>query len=230
MKLPFTIEQFLEVFKNYNTTFYPLQGVFLLLAAYVIFLLVRNKSRSGKIITIILAILWLWMGAAYHIAFFSVINKAAYIFGSLFILQGILFFRYGLINRPSFAIHKNIAGVVSVSLIFYALLIYPLIGYFSGHGYPFSPTFGLPCPTTIFTLAVLIVAKQSPPLYIIIIPVLWSVIGFSAAFSLGIYEDLALIVSGLAFIILFFINRKSPHVCQPLAEKKDQPGLDHGGL
>src|SRR5687767_10731537 len=107
MKLPFTTEQFLEVFRKYNTTFYPLQAVLLLLAAYVIFLLVRNKSNSGKTITIILAAIWIWMGAAYHIAFFSVINKAAYVFGSLFILEGILLFTYGLVKSPSFDFNRD---------------------------------------------------------------------------------------------------------------------------
>ena len=115
MKLPFTTEQFLEIFRKYNTTFYPLQAMFLLLAVYIIFLLVRNKSNSGKTITTILAALWLWMGTAYHIAFFSIINKAAYIFGFLFILQGILLFIYGLVKAPSFVFNRNGNSFISAS-------------------------------------------------------------------------------------------------------------------
>jgi hypothetical protein len=48
------------------------------------------------------------------------------------------------------------------------------------------------------------------PGYIIVIPFLWTIIGFSAAFTLGIYEDTALIISGLLFAVLNFIKPKHP--------------------
>jgi hypothetical protein len=210
MKLPFTTEQFLEVFRRYNTTFYPLQAVFLLIAVYAIFVLGRNKSNSGKIVTAILAVFWLWMGLAYHIAFFSSINKAAYIFGSLFILEGILLLIYGCLNQPAFTFQKNVAGIASVLLLIYALVIYPIIGYFLGHRYPYSPTFGLPCPTTIFTIAVFLLAEKRLPFYIVLIPLLWCAVGFSAAFSMGIYEDSGLIVAALILAVLFFFKPTVP--------------------
>jgi hypothetical protein len=113
MKIPFTREQFLEVFRKYNTAVYPLQIVFLILAAYVIFLFIRHSRNSGKTVTVILAALWFWMGAAYQIVFFSVINKAAYVFGALFILQSILLLFYGLIKAPLFTFHKNKHSITS---------------------------------------------------------------------------------------------------------------------
>lgn len=209
VKLPFTIQQFLDVFRKYNTAFYPIQILLLALAAYIIFLSVRSQRLSGKTITIILACLWIWMGAAYHIAFFSAINKAAYVFGAVFILQGILLLFYGLIKGPSFSFHKNIYSITGALLFVYSLIVYPLIGYFSGHSFPYSPTFGLPCPTTIFTFAVFLLAKPKIPFYIAVIPLLWSVIGFSAAFSLSIYEDTGLIISGLSFAVLYFKPKRT---------------------
>ncbi|MBD0285848.1 MAG: hypothetical protein ICV79_10555 [Flavisolibacter sp.] len=208
MKLPFTKEQFLEVFRKYNITFFPLQLLFLLLAAYIIFLAVKGKRNRGSTIAISLGCLWLWMGAAYHLAFFTVINKAAYGFGALFLLQGILLIVYGLKASPSFVFEKNLSGILGSVLLFYALIIYPLLGYADGHGYPYSPTFGLPCPTTIFTLAIFLLAPNRLPFYIVAIPLLWSVIGFSAAFTLGIYEDTGLVVSALVFAILHFTKPK----------------------
>jgi hypothetical protein len=210
MKLPFTTEQFLEVFRRYNNTFYPLQAVFLLIAVYAIFVVARNKCNSGRIVTTILAAFWMWMGLAYHIAFFSSINKAAYIFGSLFILQGILLLIYGYLNQPTFTFQKNVRGIASVSLLVYALIIYPIVGYFLGHRYPYSPTFGLPCPTTIFTIAVFLLAEKRLPFYILLIPLLWCAVGFSAAFTLGIYEDFGLIVSALVLAVVLFIRPTFP--------------------
>lgn len=75
-------------------------------------------------------------------------------------------------------------------------IVYPIMGQFLGHNYPNTPTFGLPCPTTIFTIGALLLANR-PPKYIAIIPLLWSAIGFSAAISLGVKEDVSLLISGL---------------------------------
>jgi len=92
MQIPFTAEQFLQVFKQYNETIWPSQimlYIFALLA--VLFSFIKGK-HSQKIISTILSLMWIWMGIVYHILDFSSINKAAYIFGGAFILQGILFF------------------------------------------------------------------------------------------------------------------------------------------
>jgi len=92
MQIPFTAEQFLQVFKQYNETIWPSQimlYIFALLA--VLFSFIKGK-HSQKIISTILSLMWIWMGVVYHILYFSSINKAAYIFGGAFILQGILFF------------------------------------------------------------------------------------------------------------------------------------------
>ena len=208
MKLPFTKAQFLEVFHKYNNSIYPLQVIFLLLAVLAITIIYRGSKRQQKIVPIILATFWIWMGIVYHIGYFSAINKVAILFGVLFILQGIFFLHYGLKKFPLFTFQKNIRSITSVLLLIYALIFYPLTGHFAGHDYPYSPTFGLPCPTTIFTLAVFLSAQPRIPFYLAIIPLLWSVIGFSAAFSLGIYEDAALIVSAFAFVVLYFLKRQ----------------------
>jgi hypothetical protein len=207
MKLPFNTQQFLDVFRSYNTTVYPLQVLFVLLAAIVIYLTLMKAKGNGKSILVVLAVFWFWMGAVYHIGFFSSINKAAYGFGALFIFQGILLLTHAS-KAPSFSFQKNISTLISTVLLVYALIVYPLLGYIAGHGYPYAPTFGLPCPTTIFTLAVFLLTVNRMPAYLIVIPLLWTVIGFSAAFTLGIYEDAMLVVSGLALAVLNFRKPK----------------------
>jgi hypothetical protein len=74
----------------------------------------------------------------------------------------------------------------------YALLVYPALSMVTGHHYPEMPTFGLPCPTTIFTVGVLALAKPPVPRVVLIVPILWSLIGVQAAFLLGVPQDLAL--------------------------------------
>ncbi|MGB8815691.1 MAG: DUF6064 family protein [Minisyncoccia bacterium] len=70
MKLPFTIEQFLKVFEQYNLSVFPMQLVLLILAAVSIFLVFKKNKSSNKIITGILAFFWIWIGVMYHFIFF----------------------------------------------------------------------------------------------------------------------------------------------------------------
>jgi hypothetical protein len=54
--------------------------------------------------------------------------------------------------------------------VVFALVLYPVIGYTFGHIYPSSPTFGLPCPTTIFTFGIFLWSDKRLPVAILVIP------------------------------------------------------------
>jgi len=210
MNLPFTTEQFLQVFTNYNQTIWPLQILFILLAVICVILIFRNSAYTNAIVPAILAFFWLWMGLVYHIIFFTQINPAAYLFGALFILESILIVYYGIIRRKlELVYNKDLFSYSGITLILFAIVIYPLIGFSVGHIYPASPTFGLPCPTTIFTFGILLFNKGKLPVGLIIIPVIWSLIGFTAALKLGIYEDTGLLIAGIAIVILAYYKRKN---------------------
>ena len=190
MKLPFTVEQFLEAFKSYNQSVFPMQIVFYFLALTIILLSIKRITHADRIINVILSIFWLWMGIVYQLLYFAPINKAAYLFGGIFILQGLLFFYQGVLkNKLSYKFRFDKFGWVGALLITFALIIYPFLGYEFGHLYPASPTFGLPCPTTIFTFGILMWFDKKIPISILIIPFIWSIIGFFAALQLGIRED-----------------------------------------
>lgn len=210
MKLPFTAEQFLQVFTNYNQTIWPLQILFILLAVICIILIFRKSKYTNTIVTLFLAFFWLWMGLVYHIIFFAQINPAAYLFGALFIVESILVIYYGIIRKEfELVYNRDLFSYSGITLILFAIVIYPLIGFSVGHIYPASPTFGLPCPTTIFTLGILLFIKGKLPFGLIIIPVIWSLIGFTAALKLGIYEDTGLLIAGIVTVILAYYKRKN---------------------
>ena len=198
MDLPFSTEEFLAVFKKYNTAVWPLQFILILLALAATFLIFKKKPTGDGIIIFILALLWLWMGIIYHLIYFTEINKAAYLFAGVFIFQAALFLYSGVFcNKISFRLRLDFYGTIAVFFIFYAISVYPLISFLSGHVYPATPTFGLPCPTTIFTLGILLWANKKTPLYIFIIPLLWSIVGFFAAIRLGMFENIFLFIAGL---------------------------------
>ena len=110
----------------------------------------------------VLALFWIWMGFVYHWGFFRSINPAASIFAVAFIAEGVLIAWLGVVRSQTlFEPRVNTAGVVGMVLIAYAILAYPAIGYWLGHRYPSAPTFGVPCPTTIFTFGMLLLCR--PP-------------------------------------------------------------------
>lgn len=209
MNIPFTADQFLDVVRLYNETFFPLQFLFNVLALICCYVVFRKRTLSRAIVLGLLAFFWLWMGIAYHLVFFTTINNAAYLFGAAFIVQGILFACHSVSSQGiSFRYQKNLAGRVGVIFLVFALAIYPVLGSLSGHAYPYLPTFGLPCPTTIFTFGLLLLADKRIPLYLVIIPVLWSIIGFGAALNFTIYEDTGLLVAGLLGLAIIIRNNR----------------------
>lgn len=209
MNIPFTAEQFFNVFAQYNNTIWPMQFVLNLLGLAALFFAIWKAKYTNRIVSAILAFLWLWTGIVYHITFFSSINKPAYVFGSLVILQGILFFATGTVyQKISFKPQLDAYSIVGGILLLYGLLIYPILGYFLGHIYPYSPTFGAPCPTTIFTFGLLLWTDGKFPKYLLAIPVIWSLIGFSAAFQWGVMEDIMLLISALVASVMIFYRGK----------------------
>jgi hypothetical protein len=210
MNIPFTAEAFLDVFRQYNEAVFPMQTIFFLAAILSFYFAIRPGILSDRWISGFLAFLWLWMGIVYHLIFFTAINKAAFLFGAVFILQGILFLRIGVFqNKLSFRFRTDRYGWTSMALIFFALIVYPTLGYWFGHTYPSSPTFGLPCPTTIFTFGMLLLCSKRCPIYIVIIPFLWAVIGFMAAFNFGIKEDTGLMIAAIITLPMMLMHNKT---------------------
>ncbi|HEY6951569.1 MAG TPA: DUF6064 family protein [Bacteroidota bacterium] len=198
MNLPFTQEQFLSVFEHYNHAVWPAQIILNLLGLGAVVLAVKRLDSSNRIIAGILATLWVWIGLAYHLAFFASINPAANIFALFNVLQGMLFLVLGVVRpRLSFGFRSDIYGYVGALFVVYAMILYPALGYTLGHVYPKAPTFGLPCPTTIFTFGLLLWTDMKLPRIVLVIPLLWSIVGFTAATTLGIREDIGLLVAGV---------------------------------
>ena len=93
------------------------------------------------------------------------------------------------------------------ALIFYAFLIYPILGMRAGHGLMAGPMFGVaPCPTTIFTIGLLLLARGKWVPWLSIIPILWSLVGLAAALQLGIPEDFGLPVAGVLLAIMLALD------------------------
>ena len=208
MKLPFTVDQFIQVFISYNQAIWPMQIVLNLMALAAIAVVLLQVKRAVIINFAILCILWLWTGLVYHLGFFSAVNPAAKVFAALFLIQAVIFGLLAKNAHLTFQAGRNLRTWVGGLLLIYGLLVYPLLGWYFGHRFPASPTFGAPCPATIFTFGLLLWARNLPR-WSVIIPALWSVIGFTAALTMGIHEDYGLLIAGLLAVPLILGARRA---------------------
>jgi hypothetical protein len=90
-------------------------------------------------------------------------------------------------------------------MVLYAAAVYPVLGSLGGHGYPYALVLGVaPCPTTIFTFGLLLMARPAVP-RLFAIPILWGVVGMSAAVKLGMREDFGLGLAAAAALAIILI-------------------------
>jgi hypothetical protein len=199
LRLPFSETEFLDVFAAYNTALWPAVVAFWIVTLGFSIALVRGRVHSLAL-TAFVAVHWAWEGIAYHAVFFSRINPAGWLFAVLFLVEAVAFLWLGIVRRRlSFDWGRKPRHLLAGLFIVYSL-VYPLLAAIFGHQYPRAPAFAVPCPTALFTTAILLAAVPPVPRWLFVAPVVWSVIGGSAAVLLGMTPDLMLFAA--AFVLL----------------------------
>lgn len=210
--MPFTTDQFFELFLSYNLMTRALLVVFYLASFGALWFIASRHRLGGTFALSLLSAFWIWMGVGYHWLFFTAINSAAYVFGAVFVFQGIVFAfaaqKKWLITSE---LRSGVTSVLGAVLIVYALVLYPLIGLMVGHGYPNGPILGLPCPTTLLTVGVIALFEANWKRLVVLysIPVLWGFVATFAAVNMKVVEDYALIASSVFAIVLTIIQASS---------------------
>jgi len=209
MNIPFTTEQFFDVIAIYNIAVFPIQILMVLAGIVCVIFLHSEKSYKDKIIGSYIGILWLWIGIVYHLIFFTSINTAAYLFGILFILQGLLvLFATVRGEKLKFKFDANVMGYVAYFILVFAIIIYPILLYFFENSIFTTITLGLPCPSSILTFGIFILSTKRFPKYLLIIPSLWTIIGTSAAFNFGVYPDYMMLITAIVAVVYLFSRKK----------------------
>jgi hypothetical protein len=200
--LPFTREVLFRLFATYNEEVWPAPVVAGLLGVVALALVVHPAVRWGWLPAAILAGIWAWNGAVYHFQYFATINFMAPGFAVAFVLEALLLAWAGVVRRRlRFRFRRSVRGWAGLALAAYGLGVYPLTSVLSGHAWPAMPVFGVaPGPTTVFTLGLLLLAEERIPVHLVAIPLLWTLVGGSAAWLLDVPEDLALPAAGLLLV------------------------------
>ena len=211
--MPFTANDFLDVFAAYNQAVWPFAAILWLLTALVCGALVSGGSIPAPLPRRLLAGHWLWAGLVYHAWFFTAINPAAWLFAALFVAQGVLFITFRSSARQAVDGAGSTRRLVSSLLIVYSLM-YPVVVWADGFAYPRMPTFGVPCPTVLPTIGVLL-ATSRPSALLSVIPVGWSVIAGFAAWLFGMHADFVLPAAAGVFVVDLILRRS--HVMKKLS-------------
>jgi len=140
------------------------------------------------------------------------------LFAGTFVLQAAILFWTGVVRADlAFAGGTGRSRIAGYAILAYGLIGYPILNVVFGHVYPRMPTFGLPCPTTIFTFGLLLFAAGRTPRIAFVIPVLWAVVGTFAASTLGMREDFGLPAAALTAIAFsgVIVPRSKPEIATP---------------
>ena len=211
MKTPITTEQFSSVFEKYNHAIFPVQLVLVLLSILAFLTIGSKFKQKDKFVAGFLGVLWLWIGIGYHIAFFSGINKVAYGYGVLFILQGLFLLWEGvLLYNLKFVFRMSIQAYLGYFFILYGLIIYPVVGYLIEPNLSRTISIGLPSPTIILTFGFMLLCDKKFSKYLLIIPSLWAVIGISEVMKLGIYQNSMMLIAAIIADVLILRSKKPP--------------------
>lgn len=197
--LPFTAAQFFELFRVYNDAIWPIQLVAYGIGLVAVGALARPGPAADRLISGSLALMWIWTGIAYHWSYFYAINAAALFFGLIFIFQGAYFLYAGVFQRKlSFGYTQELRPRIGGAFIVYAAIVYPLIGIGLGHAYSELPQFGVtPCPVTLFTFGWLLMLRRPIHWWLVAVPLVWSLIGGTAAVLLDVPQDWPLLAGGV---------------------------------
>lgn len=215
MNLPFNAEQFFQVFADYNRAVVIAPIGLMVPAILSVLAILHRRPDAQRIVASTLAFLWVWSGVVYHLGFFTRINPMALAFGAAFIAQGFLFYRFGrsaepLESRRPWRLRKAVGALV----VAYALVGYPVVSVILGHSWPAAPTFGVPCPVVIFTLGIWLCLGAPRPRWLLVVPLVWSGLGATAALSLGVYQDWGMLVAGLLTLVLSWSPLSEPSVAR----------------
>jgi hypothetical protein len=157
----------------------------------------------------LLTLLWLWLGVVFQGIYVRDVSPVLGVVGAVvFIGQSVLIARAGILRSEiAFRPAVNISTLVGTAAIVYALAIYPLLGVAFGHPYPAAPLFGAaPCPTTIVTFGLFLLARPPFPRHLLALPMVWAILGPLGAVQQGVAEDIALFAVGILTVALVIVR------------------------
>jgi hypothetical protein len=205
--MPFSLEMLLDYFAVYNERIWPMQLLGYVAGLLTLAPLFRPGKAWNRVVTGLLAFLWLWVGLVFWVQAASQMAML-YAPAALFTVQGVLFLSALVRDRVAYGSAGRVATIIGLALVTYALVGYPLVGLGVGHVYPhavLSPLF--PCPAIVLTFGLLLFARGVPR-HLLVIPTLWALSGLMWLY-LGMFEDAGLVIAGLVGVVMIAARERA---------------------
>ena len=193
----------------YNEALWPVQAVFITVAVYLTYrVMTKPGPRTDMWMKAFLSLAFAWDGIVVFLIYLrSPISMVTGV--PLFILVAILFAidvrAKKTAFRPSGTRWKR--AVTFTWLLLVAL--YPAVGWvFLGHAYPRTLLPTMPCPLTVFAIALVAAAAPTVDRKVFVALLPWALMGLPKCFgALDCYEDCILFASGIYGLVVLIGTR-----------------------
>jgi hypothetical protein len=208
--LPFTADILFSDFSQYNRALWPLPALALVLCLATILLVLRPMRGGDRLIGLLLAAAWLWVGVRYHFLQLARLDFVAPIYGALFVLQGLMLAWAVVRGKLAFRFRAGFFGWCGLALASAGAFAWPLADGLA-QGWASARIAGLaPGSTAMLTLGLLLLNSRRTPVHLAIVPLLWTLVAGATGWVLGIPQDLLLPVAGIAgFGLILWKNRQA---------------------
>jgi hypothetical protein len=208
---------FSSQFGAYNTDWLILNILFwLLLAIATVAVLAKTGSeRSNMLVKGVLALVFLWNGIVF---FFLYMTQSAIAGGIPVTVAGVLFAVDMARNKIRIALPASgWLRYATLAWAAWALGLYTIAGWLTGHLYPGGPLPAAPCPSTILAIALLSTSMATLKTDRLFFTLLFAMLlwwaffaGLGAPAIYGFYVDLTLFAAGVYGLGILLVHWRNP--------------------
>ena len=160
--LMFSPRTYWRLVELYNLDWWPLHLATLFAGFIALALAASRKAAALRVMAVLLAAAWLWVGWAFHWQRYAAINWAAQYAAAAFALQAILLLGVGLRSAQIAAPAGRGMRLTGWALTTAGLVVYPLTAWVAGRPWPQAEVFGMaPEPTALVTLGLLLISLSN---------------------------------------------------------------------
>lgn len=200
--VPYTAESWFALIERAGEELWPLHVVMLAAGLAMPWLI---RSGKGRIAFLLLAGAWFWVGWAFLMERYSVLNWAGEALGRAYLLQALVLLAVAIGWRwaGASARHRNRARWTGLALALIGLLGIPAVSALIGGGPAHAQTFGIhPDPTAVTTIGVVLIAlRPGATALALLVPGVWCALAGVHLNVLGIaWWPLPPLVAGCALV------------------------------
>lgn len=158
--LMFSPRTYWRLVELYNLDWWPLHLAALLAGFTALALAVSRKALALRVMAVLLAAAWLWVGWAFHWQRYAAINWAAQYAALAFALQALLLLALGVVRGgPAASPPRPGMRRLGWALAAAGLAAYPFAAWMAGRPWLQAEVFGMaPEPTALATLGLLLIS------------------------------------------------------------------------